>query len=151
CSINRLMSDFEVLPHERQLACLAELARSALARYALPSGLEMELANLSENATYRLTDPKTGTRWALRVHRDGYHSQAGIASELAWLIDLRRRKVVTTPVPVPGRDGELIQKVGHPSMARPRHVVLSKWESGAEPGVNEDLRRPFEILGEVTA
>jgi Ser/Thr protein kinase RdoA (MazF antagonist) len=40
----------------------------------------------------------------------------------------------------------------HPLMARPRNVVLFEWEEGSEPGIgDEDLARPFEILGEVTA
>ncbi len=36
-------------------------------------------------------------------------------------------------------------------MPRPRHVVLSDWETGSEPGIGEDLSKPFEVLGEVTA
>jgi Ser/Thr protein kinase RdoA (MazF antagonist) len=36
-------------------------------------------------------------------------------------------------------------------MARPRNVVLFDWESGAEPGIGEDLSEPFEVLGEITA
>ncbi len=142
---------FDSLPHARQLDCLAELARTATANYPIPADVSVTLVNLSENATYKVEHAATGRRWALRVHRDGYHSDTAIASELAWLIDLRQSGVVTTPVPVPGHDGELIQKVGHPAMARPRNVVLFNWESGAEPGVNEDLRKPFEVLGEVTA
>ena len=56
------------------------------------------------------------------------------------------------PSPVKGRDGELIQSVGHPLMRRPRNVVLFDWEAGAEPGIgDEDLAGPFETLGEVTA
>jgi len=144
-------NDFDSLPHEQQLVALAELCRAAMRQYDLPAGCRAELVNLSENATYKVEDPASGRRWALRVHRDGYHSDAAIASELAWLIDLRAQNVVTTPVPVPGRNGERIQKVPHPAMAQPRNVVLFEWESGIEPGVNEDLRKPFEILGEVTA
>jgi Ser/Thr protein kinase RdoA (MazF antagonist) len=143
--------DFDAMSHERQLACLAELSRAAVARYDLPPAVSTELINLSENATYKVEDLKSGRRWALRVHRAGYHSDAAIASELAWLVDLRTSNVVTTPVPVAGLDGELIQKVGHPAMRAPRNVVLFDWERGVEPGVDEDLSGPFEILGEVTA
>lgn len=142
-------ADFDSLPHDEQLRLLAELSRSAVTRYALPTGCSVELVNLSENATYRVEGG--GRRWALRVHRDGYHSLAAIRSELAWLTDLRASGVVTTPVPVPGLDGEIIQQVGHAAMPRPRNVVLFDWETGSEPGVNEDLRAPFEVLGEVTA
>ncbi|MGH6853788.1 MAG: phosphotransferase enzyme family protein [Aestuariivirga sp.] len=144
------MTDFESLSHEGQLACLLELAEAAARNYALPSGLSIEMINLSENATYRVEAPD-GRRWALRVHREGYHSKLAIASELAWLMDLRQSGVVVTPVPVKGKDGELIQIAGHPRMQRPRHVVLSEWETGSEPGIGEDLSEPFEILGEVTA
>src|SRR5262245_8793575 len=94
-----LMPDFDTLSHEQQLACLAELAARALVHYRLPAHLEITLANLSENATYRLRDRAAGRLWALRVHREGYHSAEAIASELAWLMDLRRQQVVTTPVP----------------------------------------------------
>ena len=59
--------------------------------------------------------------------------------------------VALTPVPVAGKDGERIQSVGHPRVPRPRHVVLWQWETGAEPGIGEELAQPFEVLGEVTA
>ena len=54
------------------------------------------MINLSENATYRV-QAGDGRRWALRVHREGYHSKTAIASELAWLMDLRAQGVVVTP------------------------------------------------------
>ncbi|MCB1471564.1 MAG: phosphotransferase [Rhodobiaceae bacterium] len=142
--------DFDALPHERQLEILADISVAALDSFPLPSGCSVDLINLSENATYKVEAPD-GTRWALRIHRDGYHSDVAIASEIAWLVDLRRKNVVTTPVPVPGHDGEVIQKVPHAALPRPRNVVVYEWESGSEPGVNEDLRKPFEVLGEVTA
>jgi Ser/Thr protein kinase RdoA (MazF antagonist) len=52
---------------------------------------------------------------------------------------------------VKGLDGEIIQMVGHGLLPRPRHVVLSEWEAGSEPGIGDDLSAPFEVLGEVTA
>jgi Ser/Thr protein kinase RdoA (MazF antagonist) len=142
---------FELLPHEAKLACLSELATAALDRYQLGDAGTPSLVNLSENATYRVEDWGTGRLYALRVHRDGYHSQNGIASELAWLQALRTDGVVTTPVPIPGRDGALIQSVGHPTMQRARNVVLFAWESGTEPSEKDHLTDKFAILGEVTA
>lgn len=144
------MTDFDHLPHEEQLQALLELAKAATKNYALPDHLAVSMINLSENATYRIDAPD-GERWALRIHRDGYHSKTAIASELAWLMDLRNTGVVVTPRPVKGRDGEIIQLVSHPTMQRPRHIVLSDWETGMEPGIGEDLSKPFEVLGEVTA
>jgi Ser/Thr protein kinase RdoA (MazF antagonist) len=145
------MADFEALPHQEQLAHLAKLATDALAAYDLPTVSPPVLINLSENATYRIDDPAGDRRWALRVHRDGYHSTAAIASELAWLQALREDGVVVTPRPVAGRDGRLIQHVGNPAMARPRHVVLFDWESGVEPSEKDHLTEKFATLGEVTA
>jgi Ser/Thr protein kinase RdoA (MazF antagonist) len=144
------VTGFESLSLEDQLACLLELAETATRNYDLPPRLTVVMINLSENATYKVEAPD-GRHWALRIHRDGYHSRMAIASELAWLIDLRQSGVVVTPVPVKGRDGEIIQIVGHPRLPRPRHVVLSEWETGSEPGIGEDLSEPFEVLGEVTA
>ena len=138
---------FDDLPHERQLECLAELARSALGHYGIPAGAPMALRNLSENATYRVDDPRSERSYALRVHREGYHSKNAIASELAWLQALRREGVVTTPVPVPGSDGALIQEAAHPTMRRPRNLVLFEWESGEEPSEKDHLTEKFEVLG----
>ena len=83
--------------------------RRAIERYGLPDRCEHRAGQLSENTTYRVEDGASGKRWALRVHRQGYHSRTAIASELAWLMALRRDGVATTPVPVAGLDGELIQ------------------------------------------
>ncbi len=145
------MDEFDALPHEEQLRRLAAVAQSALGRYDLPSGSTVEMINLSENATYRVDAPN-GNRWALRVHRDGYHTRAAIASELAWLTALREDGAVLTPTPVAGRDGELIQMVDHDLLPRARYVVMSQWEAGEEPDEEQaDLRQPFEGLGEITA
>ncbi len=141
---------FDLLPQAEQLNILLEVAKSATAHYDLPSPLTVKMINLSENATYSVQAAQ-GQRWALRIHRDGYHSKTAIASELAWLMALRDTDVVVTPKPVKGSDCEIIQMVGHAKLERPRHVVLSDWEEGSEPGIGQDLVRPFEVLGEVTA
>ena len=143
--------DFDALPHEEQLKRLLALAEKALGHYDLPPGCSVELINLSENATYRVDAPD-GRRWALRVHREGYHSKNAIASELAWLTALREDGAVITPVAVPGKDGEIIQLVPYELLPRPRHVVMSEWETGDEPSEDvHNLQEWFEILGETAA
>jgi Ser/Thr protein kinase RdoA (MazF antagonist) len=126
------------------LELLQVVAEKAVKHYALPADVSVTMINLSENATYRV-QAGDGRKWALRVHREGYHTKAAIASELAWLMDLRAQDVVVTPRPVKGTNGEIIQDVSG------RYVVLSDWETGIEPGIDHDLMKPFEILGEVTA
>ncbi len=146
------MSQFDKLSYDEQLICLQNIADASLARFALPSGVTARLINLSENATYKLEAPHSRQCWALRVHREGYHSKNAIASELAWAKALRTSGAAITPVAVPGVDGEDIQTVSHESLPNPRHVVLFDWESGIEPSEEEDdLRAPFEVLGETAA
>ena len=130
---------------------IADIAEAALGHYDLPRNPTVNLINLSENATYKVEDTNSGKRWAMRVHRLGYHSRNSISSEIAWLEDLRMKNVVATPVPVKGTNGEFIQVVNQAALAEPRHVVLYEWEEGQEPNVSKDLRRSFEILGAVTA
>ena len=138
------------MDHDEQLKILLEVAEAATKHFDLPPNLSVKMINLSENATYGIVAPN-GQRWALRIHRDGYHSKDAIASELAWLMDLRNSGVVVTPRPVKGLNGEIIQEVSHPGLAVSRYVVLSDWETGSEPGIGQNLIKPFEILGEVTA
>ena len=123
---------------------LQNLAVFALALYHVPPDAGVRLINLSENATYKI-EAADGRMWALRIHRAGYHSRRAIESELAWLMDLRDTGVVITPRPLKGRNGELIQTLAE------RNVVLFEWETGAEPAITQDLSKPFEVLGEVTA
>jgi Ser/Thr protein kinase RdoA (MazF antagonist) len=144
------MQDFDTLSFADQLPILLEVARSAMAFYDHGSVASLALINLSENATYRV-DTETGATFALRIHRDGYSSREEIDSELAWVLALRQQGQVVTPLPLPGRDGELIQTATHPRLPRPRHLVLFAWEHGREPGIAEDLAKPFEALGTAAA
>ncbi len=144
------LQDFDTLSHAEQLPVLLQLALKACSLYDLPEHITATLINLSENATYKI-EAGDGRRWALRVHRVGYHSKAAIASELQWLTTLRNTGVVITPKPVAGLDGALIQVMMEPDMAQPRHIVLFDWEQGSEPSISENLIMPFEALGEVTA
>ena len=146
------MSGIDALPHEEHLRRLHLLAAATLERYDLPAGTEAHLISVSENATYRVDAPDGRKRWALRVHREDYHTRNAIASELAWLTALREDGAVITPDPIAGSDGELIQLVSHDGLPRPRHAVLFAWEEGEEPDAEaQDLRGPFEVLGEIAA
>lgn len=143
-----MMSGSSELTHDQILQRLDGLAARSLRRYGLPPEASIRLINVSENATYRVED-RSGRRWALRVHREGYHSRTAIASELAWLMALRASGTVVTPLPIRGLDGEFIQTVGCDGLARPRNVVLFEWEDGEEPA-RTDIAA-FELLGETAA
>lgn len=135
------------LTHDELLERLQALAERAIKRFGLPRDASVKLINVSENATYRVDDG-SGRKWALRVHREGYHSRTAIASELAWLSALRDDGVAT-PTALRGLDGEYIQTVAGEGLPNPRNVVLFEWESGAEPERTDVAG--FELLGETAA
>ena len=126
---------------------LAAVARASLDRWVLPDEATATLINVSENATYRIDDARSGGRWALRIHRPGYHSPTAIQSELAWAKAVRDAGLAITPTAIPGRDGGLLQAVAHPSVPRPRVAVLFAWEDGIEPAENDVST--FGQLGEI--
>ncbi len=143
------MPETLALTHGDLMQRLQLLAGRALKRYALPDGVTARLINLSENATYRIDDPSSGAKWALRVHREGYHSRTAIASELVWLMALKRDGAAITPAPVKGHDGDVIQTIAGDGRVNPRNAVLFSWEAGTEPAETDVAG--FELLGEAAA
>lgn len=128
---------------------LDRLAREAIAHYGLSAGTTVELINVSENSTYRVEDPASGLRAALRVHRLGYHTAEEIDAELRWIDALRGDDVVQTPAVIPTGDGRRVLPVSTDELAEPRNVVLFGWLEGASPTA-EDVPS-FRRLGAVTA
>lgn len=121
-----------------------QLVQQALSLYDLPRNVTVTLICLSENETWKIEAP-SGSKWALRLQRPGYQSKKSLASEIAWLLALRKDGVLATPVPIAGLNGEWIQVVGQ------RNLVLFAWETGRQPGIEMDLRPCFKTLGAVTA
>src|SRR5690242_20249344 len=86
-------------------------ARDALTAYGgVSPAASIELLNVSENATFLVSDPDTGPS-VLRVHRLGYHTEQEIASELAWMDALRAEAGVRTPRVLPAADGRQVVTV----------------------------------------
>jgi len=133
-------------------------ARDALAAYGGHPGVVIELLNVSENATFLVSDPDTGPS-VLRVHRLGYHTEREIASELAWMDALRAEAGVRTPRVLPATDGRRVVTVAERdgSSGRPaeRHCVRFEFLPGSEPGGLGDepalTAAHFAELGEITA
>jgi Ser/Thr protein kinase RdoA (MazF antagonist) len=128
---------------------LDRLAAAALAHYDLSPDATASLINVSENWTFRVDDPATGRRAALRMHRPGYHDAAEIESELTWLEALREDAVVETPPVLLTRTGTRVLSVSIEDLARPRNAVLFDWVDGAAPTA-EDVPS-FQRLGAVSA
>ncbi|WP_029011345.1 phosphotransferase enzyme family protein [Azospirillum halopraeferens] len=133
------------------LTDLEAAVRAALPVWSLSPRSDVRLLNVSENATYLLSDPDDGRNLVLRVHRRGYHTPDEIRSELAWIRALQAERVIDTPALVPGRDGELLQRIESPAGWPARHAVAFEYVPGREPEPNADLVPWFRTLGALTA
>lgn len=116
----------------------ADLVARALPGYGLPPDTPLVLLNRSENETWQAGG------LILRLHRQGYHSGAEIASELAWLAALQDLPGLRCVRPVPGRQGP-VSRVGG------RFLVGFAPIAGQELRPGDDLARWFAPLGEITA
>jgi len=134
---------------EDHIARLDNMVRASLQLWALPADTGIRLLTFSENATFLLTDPAQGTRRVLRVHRPGYHTTPEIHSELAWIQALRHDRVLSTPAPLPGTNGALLQALNHGGLQR--QAVLFEHVAGSEPGTGDPLAPWFAELGAITA
>ena len=126
-------------------------ARDALTAYGGHPGASVELLNVSENATFLVSDPEAGPS-VLRVHRLGYHTEQEIASELAWMDALRAEAGVRTPRVRPASDGRRVVTVRERGGAADRYCVRFEFLPGTEPGGEPALAAThFAELGEITA
>lgn len=103
------------------------------------------LINHSENHTFRIDAP-FGETYCLRVHRPGYQSRASIESELAWLTALRRDTILPVPMPIRGRNGQILQSFDSPGHES-RLAVLFAYAPGQEPSPTSNLGELFVTLG----
>jgi Ser/Thr protein kinase RdoA (MazF antagonist) len=133
------------------VADLGLMVAQGLPLWNLSPRTAIKLLNLSENATFGLSDPTLGRDLVLRAHRVGYSSPLEIRSELQWIEALSRDRVVDTAAPVRGRNGDWVQTLASPSGRPSRHAVVFERLPGREPAAGGDAAPWFERLGEVTA
>ncbi|HTT52495.1 MAG TPA: phosphotransferase [Streptosporangiaceae bacterium] len=137
---------------------VTRFAGRAARAYGCAPASTVRLLNVSENATYLVEDPGQGP-CILRVHRLGYHTQAEIESELAWMDALRAEAGVRTPRVLPAPDGQRVlalpdvEEAPDPAAGvEPgslRHCVRFEYLPGTEPA--DDDAAHFAELGEITA
>ncbi len=113
--------------------------RKLLPRYGIAADAPLRLINRSENATWM-----AGDRLVLRVHRQGYHTAAEIASELAWLQALQATDLRCV-VPVAAADGSLLQTLDG------THVAAFLPIAAREVTEGDDLIHWFTELGRISA
>jgi Ser/Thr protein kinase RdoA (MazF antagonist) len=110
-----------------------DLAARACATAALPlwglAGAGLDFVAARENVVFRVraTD---GRRYALRIHRAGYHDHAELLAEHAWTTALNQAGI-PTPRPVPTLAGEPYAQIPWPGTGGGlRHVGLIDWIDG---------------------
>ena len=149
------MDDFYTLDSESQAGRMREVAAAAAAHWGIePAGLE--LIKYRENAVFKLVDPG-GDRYALRIHRAGYHSDASLRAELAWMAALAESGVAVPEV-LPGPGGDSFVVVTTAGVPEPRQVDIFHWVNGRQLGSveaglddTEGIARCYELLGEQAA
>ncbi|WP_170406790.1 phosphotransferase enzyme family protein [Ruegeria arenilitoris] len=105
---------------------------------------EWSLVAARENHVYRVQTG--GKSFALRLHRQGLHSDAALRSELQWVIELGA-KGVGVPTPVPAKNGRYLHLLDG------IQVDMLDWLSGrplgsTESGIDHDDRTGiFRALG----
>jgi len=139
-----------------QAACMEQLARAALPRWGLRPQ-RIELIKYRENAVF-MVETDSGERFALRIHRHAYHSDAELRSELQWL-DALARHGIDVPQVMPGLDGELFASVAIEAVPEPRQVDLFAWVDGRQLGSVEEgleldaaaVRSVYRTIGALAA
>jgi Ser/Thr protein kinase RdoA (MazF antagonist) len=122
-----LTSAFHDWPLERQMLALQRLAQEALKAYD-GAFSPPELVKYRENAIFSVRR-HCGSRFALRIHRSGYHSDAALASELIWMQALARTGI-EVPEVVRTREGETHVWAADAAMPEKRQVDLLVWLEG---------------------
>ena len=133
------MTDFYRLPLAERGERLRALATVALARWGVRD-CEPEIVKYRENAVFRVA-AADGRDAVLRVHRHGYHSDAALRSELAWLEALHADGIAV-PAVIPSAAGapfEIVQGAGVPE---PRQVDMLTWMPGIPIGTLEEGLNP---------
>lgn len=147
------MSDDD--PHSF-LARIQALAGVALARWDVPA-VSLEPIKVRENAVFRV-NLADGGRVALRVHRHGYHSDASLRSEFAWMRGLKEAGI-EVPEVIRSRAGRDFECVEVDTLPGVRQVDLFEWIDGRQLGSSEAglegttgaIAQRYETMGAIMA
>ncbi len=138
---------FDALTPEQQSEYLLDLAYKSLRHWDL-EGSELSLVKYRENAVYKV-DAQDGERYALRIHRHGYHSDNSLRSELEWMSALNESGIAVPQV-LPATDGRLLVSETTHSIVEPRKIDLFAWIDGKplgsdSEGLGENADRVAEL------
>ena len=127
-------------------------AERLVRHYDFSDDATVSLLSESENKVYLVRDPARPDPYVIRVNsgRLAYHTPPTIASELMWLMALRRDTDIVVPQVLAAKDGSLVQTFDAPGLDKPRHAAIYSFLTGTEPP-EDQLRPGLERLGEISA
>ncbi|UTW01872.1 phosphotransferase [Amphritea atlantica] len=125
------MNRFYEISPAQQCERLQQLAQKALCHWQLDAR-SIELIKYRENAVFEVVTT-AGVRYALRMHRPGYHSDTALRSELQWMEALNNVGVLVPEV-IPTAAGELLITEALDSIPEPRQIDLFAWIEGEQLG-----------------
>jgi Ser/Thr protein kinase RdoA (MazF antagonist) len=115
-------------PSDEQVAALAELAAGALPTFGLSPDANLEVVTERENAVFRTDIGEE--RYAVRVHRAGYHTDGELRSHATWAEALQKEGVVATAPVVRTTAGDVVAHAEHPAVPERRQVTVLGWVDG---------------------
>lgn len=147
------MGDFYQLPQDHRVTLLEQLARDLLPRWGI-NDAHLRLLKLRENAVFEVK-MAGGKKYALRIHRAGYHSDHELYSELQWMVALQTAGV-EAPQPINTKEGELFVVGEGDEYGGRRQADLFEWVDGEHLGTDEEnsqinLRQNLHTLGQLAA
>jgi Ser/Thr protein kinase RdoA (MazF antagonist) len=149
------MQDFYEASVGEQAKRLERLGRRALDHWGISSDARVDLIKHRENAVFSVRDGPT--RYALRVHRAAYHSDAELESELRWMAAISC-EALRTPQVIPTKSGARFARISASGVPEERQVDLLEWFEGAPLGSVEQgieasvsLEETFGRIGELMA
>ena len=136
------MNDFYQLNEVQQTQILIKLASSALSSWGV-NALTIELIKYRENAVFKVET--VDNRFALRIHRAGYHDPIALRSELQWLSALGEEGI-PVPIVIPTTDQQLLAQHSIADIPEPRFIDLFEWIEGkhffnVEGGLGKDVTK----------
>jgi len=124
------MPELQRLPVDEQEAILIKLAEKALLNWHIEG--DLHLIKHRENAVYKVSTPK-GKKYALRLHRQGYHSDRSLYSEFLWL-DALKDYGIGVPIVIPDKNGNFFTRSALPDFPLECQVDLLAWIDGEQIG-----------------
>ncbi len=133
------MIEFFELPADEQAARLQKLAVIALRKWNV-TDVEPRLIKFRENAVFEVIDGD-GNQAVLRVHRQGYHDQENLESELKWMSMLSQNGI-SVPKPVMPANGRWTVDASSDDVPGVWKVDMLSWLSGQMLG---EVGEPLDI------